>query len=45
MPGSKVNRGNGKYRLYVNNGFRPDGKPNRATKTVEAKSDRAAEKL
>ena len=45
MPGSKVNLGNGKYRLYVNNGFRPDGKPNRATRTVEAKSDRAAEKL
>ncbi|MCF0142408.1 MAG: site-specific integrase [Parasporobacterium sp.] len=36
---------NGKYRLEVSNGFRPDGKPNRASKTVEAGSDAAAERM
>lgn len=45
MPGYMRKLGNGKYRLYVSNGFRPDGKPNRASKVVEAASDRAAQKL
>lgn len=45
MPGYKRKIGTNKYRLFVSNGFRKDGKPNRATKTIIAKSDRAAEKL
>lgn len=45
MPGYMRKLGNCKYRLYVSNGFRPDGKPNRASKVVEAASDRAAQKL
>ncbi len=43
--GSKVYLGDNKYRLYVSNGFRADGKPNRATKTVVATSDRAAQRM
>lgn len=43
--GSKVYLGDNKYRLYVSNGFRADGKPNRATKTVIATSDRAAQRM
>lgn len=45
MPGSKVKMKHGKYRLFVSNGFLPNGKQNRATKVVEASSDRAADKL
>lgn len=45
MPGSKISLGDGKYRLFVSNGFRADGKANRATKIVRASSDRAAEKM
>ena len=43
--GSKVYLGDNKYRLYVSNGFRADGKPNRATKTVTATSERAAQRM
>lgn len=35
----------GKYRIYVSNGFRADGKPNRTSKTIEASSLRAAKKI
>lgn len=45
MPGYKQKIGENKYRLFVSNGFRKDGKPNRATRTVIAKSDRAADKM
>lgn len=45
MTGSKVRMKNGKYRLFVSNGFLPNGKQNRATKVVEASSDRDADKL
>ena len=45
MPGYKHKIGPNKYRLFVSNGFRKDGKPNRSTKTIIAKSDRAAEKV
>lgn len=44
MPGYKKKIGENKYRLYVSNGFRADGKPNRTTKVIEATSDRAADK-
>lgn len=43
--GSLKKIGDGKYRLYVSNGFRADGKPNRMSKVVKASSDRAAKKL
>lgn len=36
--------GNGKYRVFVCNGFKPDGKVNRSSKVITAKSDRDAEK-
>lgn len=42
---SIVNLGGGKYRIYASNGFKPDGKPNRLTKTIEASSLRAAKKI
>lgn len=45
MPGSKKNVGNGKWQLTVSNGFDINGKPIRHYKTVEAKSERAADKL
>ncbi|OPX90294.1 MAG: putative prophage phiRv2 integrase [Pelotomaculum sp. PtaB.Bin104] len=35
----------GKYRLFASGGVGPDGKRKRYTKTIEAKSDRQAEKL
>ena len=43
--GSKVHLKVNKYRLFVSNGFRADGKPNRASKTVIAESSRKADKL
>lgn len=42
---SIIELGNGKYRIFISNGFRSDGKPNRTTKTIEASSLRAAKKI
>lgn len=44
MPGSKVNLGNGKWRLYVSNGYDAKGKPIRPTKTITATSERDADR-
>jgi len=44
MAGSIQDRGNGKYFLTVSSGFKADGKRNRKTRTVKAKSYRDAEK-
>jgi len=42
MAGSIQDRGNGKYFLTVSSGFKADGKRNRKTRTVKAKSYRDA---
>lgn len=39
-----IDYGNGKYRAIACNGRRPDGKPNRKSWTIEAKSMNAAKK-
>lgn len=36
--------GNGKYRVFICNGFKSDGKVNRTSKVIEAKSKKDAEK-
>lgn len=36
--------GKGKYRVFICNGFKPDGKVNRTSKVIEAKSKKDAEK-
>lgn len=38
------NLGNNKYRIFVCDGFKPDGRVNRISKTIFAKSERDAEK-
>lgn len=38
------NLGKGKYRVFICNGFKPDGKVNRTSKTITAKSLKDAEK-
>lgn len=44
MPGSKVNLGNGKWRLFVSNGYDVKGKAVRLSKTVMATSERDADR-
>lgn len=44
MPGSKVSLGNGKWRLFVSNGYDAKGKPVRWSKTVKATSERDADR-
>lgn len=44
MPGSKVNLGNGKWRLFVSNGYDAKGKAVRLSKTVTATSERDADR-
>lgn len=44
MPGSKVSLGNGKWRLFVSNGYDAKGKPIRPTKTITATSERDADR-
>lgn len=44
MPGSKVNLGNGKWRLFVSNGYDTKGKAVRLSKTVTATSERDADR-
>lgn len=36
--------GNGKYRIFICNGFKPDGRVNRTSRTISAKSRKNAEK-
>lgn len=43
MPSIK-DLGNGKYRVFICNGFKPDGKVNRTSKVITAKSKKDAEK-
>lgn len=44
MPGSKVKLKDGKWRLYVSNGYDIHGKPVRITKTITATSERDADR-
>lgn len=44
MPGSKINIGKGKWRLFVSNGYDAKGKPIRLTKTITATSERDADR-
>ena len=44
MPGSKVSLGNGKWRLFVSNGYDAKGKQIRPTKTITATSERDADR-
>ena len=44
MPGTLINIGKNKYRLYVSNGSDARGHPIRCTKTITAKSDRDAKR-
>ena len=36
--------GNGKYRIFICDGFKPDGRVNRTSKTIYAKSKKDAER-